>query len=280
MDRTVKSRRVLTGIRPTGKLHLDHYAGALESWLKLRDDYDCYFLIADYQALGDHLGDIDWIRQSVTEVARDWLAVGLDPQKSSFVIQSYVPQHAELAMYLSMLTPLGWLQRNPTLKSEIAQLKSAREEVTVGFFNYPVSQVADILLPKADLVPTGGDQLPHIEFTRELARKFNRTYAPVFPEPKALVGRVPRLVGTDGQSKMSKSLGNTIDLWDDPATVATKVKGMVTDTTGEHPRLRSTDPGVVEFNPGFLYHDAFNTNTEEVDDLRIDTGMGRSVTLK
>ena len=261
-------KRILTGMRPTGKLHLGHYAGALENWLRLQREYECYFLIADYQALGDHIGDIDSIRQSVIDVTLDWLAVGLDPEECSFVIQSYIPEHAELTMYMSMLTPLGRLQRNPTLKAEMAQLRDEKEEVTLGFFNYPVSQVADILLPKGDLVPVGQDQVPHIEFTRELARKFNRTYGKVFPEPRAMVGRVPRLVGTDGQAKMSKSLNNAIYLSDNTETVESKIKRMVTDTTGENPRLRATDPGVVEYNPVFLYHDAFNPKTEEVDELK------------
>ena len=261
-------KRILTGMRPTGKLHLGHYAGALENWSRLQREYECYFLIADYQALGDHIGDIDSIRQSVIDVTLDWLAVGLDPEECSFVIQSYIPEHAELTMYMSMLTPLGRLQRNPTLKAEMAQLRDEKEEVTLGFFNYPVSQVADILLPKGDLVPVGQDQVPHIEFTRELARKFNRTYGKVFPEPRAMVGRVPRLVGTDGQAKMSKSLNNAIYLSDNTETVESKIKRMVTDTTGENPRLRATDPGVVEYNPVFLYHDAFNPKTEEVDELK------------
>ena len=261
-------KRILTGMRPTGKLHLGHYAGALENWLRLQREYECYFLIADYQAMGDHIGDIDSIRQSVIDVTLDWLAVGLDPEECSFVIQSYIPEHAELTMYMSMLTPLGRLQRNPTLKAEMAQLRDEKEEVTLGFFNYPVSQVADILLPKGDLVPVGQDQVPHIEFTRELARKFNRTYGKVFPEPRAMVGRVPRLVGTDGQAKMSKSLNNAIYLSDNTETVESKIKRMVTDTTGENPRLRATDPGVVEYNPVFLYHDAFNPKTEEVDELK------------
>ena len=268
-------KRVLTGMRPTGRLHLGHYAGALENWVRLQDEYECYFLIADYQALGDHIGQIDGIRQSVIDVTLDWLAVGLNPHDASFVVQSYIPEHAELTMFLSMLVPLSRLQRNPTLKDEMAQLKEAKKELTAGFFNYPVSQVADILLPKADLVPTGEDQIPHIEFTRQVARKFNRSFGKVFPEPRALVGRVPRLVGVDGLSKMSKSANNCVYLSDDAATVEAKVKAMITDVTGEHPRLRSTDTGVVEHNPVFLYHEAFNTNTEEVEDLKDRYRTGR-----
>ncbi len=257
-----KKQRILTGIRPTGALHLGHYSGALENWLRLQDEYDCFFLIADYQALSDHIEDIEGIRSSVIEVTLDWLAVGLDPEDSAFVIQSYVPEHAELTMLLNMITPLGRLQRNPTLKTEMERLDSAN--LSVGFYTYPVSQIADILLPRAHLVPVGEDQLPHIEMTREIARKFNRMYGEVFPEPKALVGRIPRLMGTDGQAKMSKSLGNCIYLGDDEKTVTEQVRRMYTDPT----RIHATDPGHVENNPVFMYHDAFNPDTAEVDDLK------------
>ena len=258
-------KRILTGIRPTGPLHLGHYVGALENWVRLQSQYECYFLIADYQALGDHLDDIERIRESVLEVTLDWLAVGLDPQSSVFEVQSYVPEHAELHMLLSMVTPLSWLQRNPTLKAEMDKLESENQTLSLGFFNYPASQVADILLPKAHLVPVGDDQLPHIEMTREVVRRFHHLFGvEVFPEPDGLVGRVARLVGTDGQAKMSKSLNNCIYLGDDEATVTAKVRRMYTDPT----RLRATDPGHVEGNPVFMYHDAFNTDTAEVDDLK------------
>lgn len=262
-------QRILTGIRPTGALHLGHYVGALENWVRLQDEYDCFFLIADYQALGDHLDDIDGIRRSVIEVTLDWLAVGLDPQRSTFVIQSYIPEHAELTVLLSMLTTLGTLQRNPTLRAEMKELDT--KNPSVGFFNYPVSQMADILLPKANLVPTGDDRLPHIEMTREIVRKFNRSYGPVFHEPQALVGRVPRLVGLDGQAKMSKSLDNCIYLGDDEGTVNRKVMSMYTDPT----RIHATDPGHVEGNPVFIYHDAFNPDAEEVQELKERYSAGR-----
>ncbi len=255
-------KRILTGVRPTGQLHLGHYVGALENWLRLQDEYDCHFLIADYQALGDHIDDIGLIRDSVLQVAIDWLSVGLDPDRSTFVIQSYVPEHAELAMLLSFITPLGMLQRNPTLKAEMEALRP--EQLSVGFFSYPMSQVADILLPRADLVPVGDDQAPHIEMTREVARKFNRLYGHVFPEPGTLIGRVPRLSGTDGQAKMSKSRGNYISLADDAETVRQKVMGMYTDPT----RIHATDPGHVEGNPVFEYHDAFNPDKAQVEDFK------------
>ena len=258
----IGKKRILTGIRPTGALHLGHYVGALENWVRLQEDYDCFFLIADYQALGDHLDNIDGIRSSTVDVALDWLAVGLNPDISTFVVQSYVPEHSELAMFLSMLTPLGMLERNPTLKAERDQVQT--KGLSVGFYTYPVSQVADILLPKANLVPVGEDQLPHIEMAREIVRRFNNRYGDVFPEPEALVGRVARLSGTDGHAKMSKSLGNVIYLADDRDTVTRKVKTMYTDPT----RIRATDPGHVEGNPVFEYHDAFNSNQAEVEELK------------
>ena len=255
-------KRILTGIRPTGALHVGHYVGALHNWIELQDEYDCYFLIADYQALGDHFHDIDLIRDSVLQVTLDWLSVGLDPEKSSFVIQSYVPEFAELTMLLSFITPLGMLERNPTLKGELDALPVERR--SVGFYSYPMSQVADILLPRAHLVPVGDDQSPHVEMTREVARKFNRMFGEVFPESKTLVGDVPRLSGTDGQGKMSKSRGNAIMLSDDADTVIKKVRGMFTDPN----RIRADIPGKVEGNPVFEYHDAFNPNTAQVDDFK------------
>ena len=263
-----EQQRILTGMRPTGQLHLGHYLGALENWIQLQHEYDCFFLIADYQAMGDHLDDIGLIRRSVLEVATDWLAVGIDPERSSFVIQSYVPEHAELTMFLSMLTPLNQHQKNPTLRAEIGQLEAEKQSVTLGFFNYPLSQVADILLPKAHLVPVGEDQVAHIEYTRNIARRFNRVYGEVFPLPQARVGRVPRLVGTDGRAKMSKSLNNAVYLADDPDTVEKRVRRMVTDITGQNPRMRPSDPGIVENNPAFLYHDAFNDDIAEVAELK------------
>ena len=236
--------------------------GALENWIRLQDEYDCFFLIADYQALGDHIDEMENIKTAVRDVVLDWLSVGLNPEQSTFVVQSYVPEHAELAMLLSMLTPLGMLDRNPTLKSERERISNT--SLSVGFYTYPVSQVADILLPKAHLVPVGEDQLPHIEMTREIARRFNNRYGDVFPEPDSLVGRVARLMGTDGQAKMSKSIGNVIYLSDEPETVTKKIMSMYTDPT----RLRATDPGHVEGNPVFQYHDAFNNDAAEVADLK------------
>ncbi|MCB9482784.1 MAG: tryptophan--tRNA ligase [Dehalococcoidia bacterium] len=256
-------KRILTGVRPTGALHLGHYVGALENWIRLQKEYECFFLIADYQ-VSDYADDFDRVRESVWEVALDWLAVGLDPQGSHFTIESLVPEHAELTTWLGWWTPLGMLERNPTLKSEMADL-AARGSVPVAFFNYPLMQVSNILMPKAHLVPVGEDQLPHIEMTREIARRFNRKFdREVFPEPEGLVGRVARLVGTDGDAKMSKSRNNAIFLKDDEDTVNQKVRSMFTDPT----RLRATDPGHVEGNPVFIYHDAFNPDVDEVNDLK------------
>lgn len=256
-------KRILTGIRPTGSLHLGHYAGALENWVRLQKEYECFFLIADYQ-VSDYADDIDRVREAVWDVAIDWLSVGLDPEGSHFVIESMVPQHTELSVLLSWFIPLGRLQRNPTLKAEMEDLDIGKKGVPVGFFIYPVMQVANILMPRANLVPVGEDQLPHIEMTREVARKFNRDFGDVFPEPEGLVGRVPRLVGIDGQAKMSKSLNNAIYLKDDAEMVRQKVMSMYTDPT----RLRATDPGHVEGNPVFMYHDAFNPDVDEVNDLK------------
>lgn len=256
-------KRILTGIRPTGALHLGHYVGALENWVRLQHEYECFFLIADYQ-VSDYVEQIDLIRESVWEVLLDWLAVGLDPTTSHYVVESLVPENAELTTWLEWFTPLGWLQRNPTLKSEMADLESTMS-VPVAFFTYPVMQVANILLPKAHLVPVGEDQLPHIEITREVARRFNRmAERDIFPEPDGLVGRVARLVGTDGNAKMSKSKNNAIYLKDAADIVTEKVRRMYTDPT----RLRATDPGHLEGNPVFMYHDAFNPNVDEVNDLK------------
>ena len=255
-------KRILTGIRPTGALHLGHYVGALHNWISLQDEYDCNFLIADYQALSDHFHEIDLIKSSVIDVTLDWLSVGLDPEKSNFVIQSYVPEHAELSMLLSFITPLGMLERNPTLKGELDSLPIERR--SAGFYNYPISQIADILLPRAHLVPVGEDQAPHLEMSREIARKFNRMYGEVFPEPETLIGKVGRLSGTDGKGKMSKSQGNVILLSDTKEAVDKKVRGMYTDPN----RIRADIPGKVEGNPVFQYLDAFTTNDDNVEDFK------------
>jgi tryptophanyl-tRNA synthetase len=261
-------KRILTGVRPTGSLHLGHYAGALENWVRLQGEYECYFLIADYQ-VSDYADDIKRVRDAVWEVALDWLAVGLDPDKSSYVIESLIPEHAELTTWLSWFLPLGMLERNPTLKAEMEATEQGDEtkagkSVPVAFYTYPVMQVANILMPRAHLVPVGEDQLPHIELTRETARRFNQKFAPVFPEPEGLVGRVARLVGVDGNAKMSKSRGNAINLKDDAETVRKLVMSMY----GGPPTRRANEPGVVDENPILIYHDAFNQDRAEVEDLK------------
>jgi len=268
--------RLLSGIRPTGPLHLGHFVGALENWLNFQRDFDCFFLIADYQALGDHSKNIDLIKKSVYDVALDWLSIGLDPKKSTFVVQSYVPEHAELYMLLSMLTPLSEIKRNPTLKNEIKE--RGIKKISLGFFNYPASQIADILLPRAQIVPVGEDQLSHIELTRKIVRKFNKFYKKIFPLPQGVVGRINRLPGIDGKFKMSKSLNNAIYLSDDEKTVKQKVNKMYTDPK----RIHADIPGTVEGNPVFIYHDAFNPDTEEVYDLkeRYKKGMVSDVEVK
>jgi tryptophanyl-tRNA synthetase len=273
-------KRILTGIRPTGALHLGHYAGALENWVRLQYEYEAYFLIADYQ-VSDYADDISRVRDSVWEVALDWLGVGLDPERSSFFIESLIPEHAELTTLLGWFLPVSMLERNPTLKAEMAAMENPedgsqeRKPVPVAFYTYPVMQVANILMPRAHLVPVGEDQLPHIELTRETARRFNHRFKEVFPEPEALVGRVPRLVGTDGNAKMSKSRGNTIDLKDDAETVARKIKKMYAG-----PPRELDEPGKVEENPIFLYLDAFDPDVEEVAELKRQyetTGVGNKV---
>ncbi|MEO8539591.1 MAG: tryptophan--tRNA ligase [bacterium] len=261
-------KRILTGIRPTGALHLGHYAGALENWVRLQHEYESYFLIADYQ-VSDYADDISRVRDSVWQVALDWLAVGLDPEGSSFFIESLIPEHAELTTLLGWFLPVSMLERNPTLKAEMAAMENPedgsqeRKPVPVAFYTYPVMQVANILMPRAHLVPVGEDQLPHIELTRETARRFNHRFKDVFPEPEALVGRVARLVGTDGNAKMSKSRGNTIELREDADSVAKKVKAMYAG-----PPRGASDPGKVEENPIFLYLDAFDPESTEVEELK------------
>jgi tryptophanyl-tRNA synthetase len=254
----------LTGIRPTGCLHLGHYAGALKQWVELQEEYECFFLIADYQ-VSDYVDDIDHVRQSVWEVALDWLSVGLDPVRSHYVIESQVPQFAELSLLLSWYLPMGPLRKNPTLKSEMDVLEQAKKSVPVGFFIYPLMQIANILLPRADLVPVGDDQLPHIELTRDVAERFNReTGVEVFPLPQPRLGKVTRLVGLQGDGKMGKSAANSIDLKDDAETVRQKVMSMFTDPN----HLRKEDPGKVEGNPVFIYHDAFNPDVDDVKNMK------------
>lgn len=255
-------KRILTGDRPTGKLHLGHLVGSLANRAQLQDDYEEYILIADVQALTDNFETPEKVRENVREVLLDNLAVGVDPKKAVFHLQSRMPETAELTVYFANLVTVGRLERNPTVKEEVKQ-RGFEKSLPLGFFMYPVSQAADICVIRANLVPVGEDQVPHIEQTREIVRRFNSIYGEVFPIPEALVGKVKRLVGTDGEAKMSKSLGNVIYLSDEPGIVTEKVMGMYTDPT----RLRISDPGHVENNPVFIYHQVFNRDLTEVQEL-------------
>ena len=253
------TKRILTGIRPTGALHLGHYVGALRQWVQLQNDYECFFLMADVQALTTHADRPAVIEDAVREVVLDWIGVGLDPTRPNvhFVLQSGVPELTELTVYFTMLVRHSEVLRNPTVKAEMAQL-GKKKGPTLGFISYPVSQAADILLftpyppRKGDelLVPVGEDQVPHLEGTNVVARRFNRQYGKVFLPCTPLVGGVGRLPGTDGKDKMSKSLGNVIQLKDDPDTVRKQVMQMFTDET----KLRKGDPGHPEKCPVYLYH--------------------------
>ena len=256
-------KRILTGDRPTGPLHLGHYVGSLQNRVRLQDEYDTFILIADIQALTDNFERPEMLEANVFEVTLDYLAVGLDPHKVKIVVQSMVPELTELTIYFMNLVTVATLERNPTLKEEIKQ-RNFTKGIPVGFWSYPISQAADITIFKADLVPVGEDQLPMIEQTREIVRRFNRLYKKILIEPRAMLGKVARLPGTDGGAKMSKSLGNCICLGDSPARVRKRVMSMFTDPTRIHP----TDPGHVEGNPVFTYHEVFNPDKAEVEDLK------------
>jgi tryptophanyl-tRNA synthetase len=248
-------KRVLSGMRSTGKLHLGNYVGALDNWVRMQDEYECFFMVADWHALTTDYADTSRVKQNSVEVALDWLAAGLDPKKSVIFIQSHVPAHAELHLLLSMITPLGWLERVPTYKEQRENIKD-KDLGTYGFLGYPVLQSADILVYKANAVPVGEDQVAHVELTREITRRFNSFYGQrgdVFPEPQALLTRAPKLPGTDGR-KMSKSYGNTILLTDPEPVVRQKLKTMVTDPA----RVRRSDPGNPDVCPVGDLHKIFS----------------------
>lgn len=256
-------KRILTGDRPTGKLHLGHYVGSLANRVKLQHEYETFILLADVQALTDNYETPEKIKENIREVVLDYLSVGLDPKLVTIFIQSQVPAIAELTIFYANLVSVARLARNPTVKTEMKQ-KGIEETVPLGFFMYPVSQAADITCVNADLVPVGKDQLPMIEQTQEIVDKFNNLYGKTLTRPEALVGGVPTLVGIDGQTKMSKSLNNAIYLADSEEEVKNKVMRMYTDPTRIHP----TDIGHIENNPVFLYHDTFNADKSEVQDLK------------
>ena len=272
---TVKPR-VVSGMRPTGQLHLGHLVGALHQWIELQAKYDCMYFVADWHALTTEFADTDGLTASAYDNAADWIAAGIDPDQSTLFIQSLVPEHAELYLLLSMVVPIPWLERVPTYKEQIKQLKE-KDLSALGFLGYPLLQGADVLIYRANFVPVGEDQVAHLELNREVVRRFHNFYGELFPEPQPLLTSFPRLPGLDNR-KMSKSYGNTIDLSDDADAVKKKVMRMYTDPK----RVRADIPGTVEGNPVFMYHDAFNPDTAEVDDLkaRYRTGTVGDVEVK
>ena len=260
----MERKRILTGDRPTGKLHLGHYVGSLANRVRLQDEYECFFIIADLHTLTTkpEKENIEALAENVRSAVLDYLSVGIDPARSVIYLQSAVPEVIELSLFFQNLITVPRLSRVPSLK-EMAQ-GAGIEEMPFGLLGYPVLQAADILLPRAHLVPVGKDNEAHVEVTREIARRFNYLYGETFPIPEVLVSDQGSLVGTDGQAKMSKSLGNAIYLSDDEKTVVKKVMGMYTD-----PKRVSADiPGTVEGNPVFIYHDAFNPDKAEIEDLK------------
>ena len=241
-------QRVVSGMRPTGKLHIGHYHGVLENWIKIQDNFDCFFFVADWHSLTTEYADTGAIKGNIREMVLDWIAFGLDPSKSLVFRQSLVPHHAELNLILSMITPVSWLERNPTFKEMLDNIEQ-RDLSTFGFLGYPVLMAADIILYKATRVPVGQDQLPHLEITREIARRFNYLYGNVFPEPEALLTETPKLLGLDGR-KMSKSYNNSIYLSDTAEETTKKVLSMMTDPA----RVRRTDPGEPDVCVAFNLH--------------------------
>lgn len=255
-------KRILTGDRPTGPLHLGHYVGSLQNRARLQDEYQQFVMIADVQALTDNFANPQKVHDNIRELVLDYLSVGIDPAKTTILIQSQIPEIAELTVFYLNLVTLERVLRNPTVKDEIKQ-KGFGNSIPAGFAMYPISQAADITAFEANLVPVGDDQLPMVEQTREVVRKFNSLYGETLVEPKALVGNVRRLPGIDGQVKMGKSLGNCIYLSDDSQTVVKKVMSMYTDPK----RVHASDPGQVEGNPVFVYHEAFNPDQKEVKEF-------------
>jgi tryptophanyl-tRNA synthetase len=260
-----QKKRILTGDRPTGKMHLGHYVGSLANRVRLQDQYECFFIVADLHTLTTkpEKEHTTALHQNVPDVVLDNLSVGIDPEKSVIFLQSGVHVTYELNLIFEMLTTVNRLERVPSLK-EMAAAAQMGEIMPFGLLGYPVLQAADILLPRAHLVPVGKDNESHIEVTREIARRFNYLYGEVFPVPDVLIGDVPSLIGIDGQAKMSKSLNNAIFLSDDEATVIEKVRSMFTDPN----RIRADIPGRVDGNPVFIFHDAFNPNVDEVNELK------------
>lgn len=267
----MKKKRILTGDRPTGKLHLGHFVGTLANRVKLQAEHECFFIIADLHMLTTRVEreKIAQLKGNVKDLVLDYLSVGIDPKRAVIYRQSRVPEVTYLSLLFSMLMSVPRCQRVPTLKEVMHDLKITSP--SLGLLTYPVLQAADILMVKADLVPVGKDQESHVELTREIAKRFNQLYGEVFPVPKALIGEVPTLVGTDGQAKMSKSIGNCIYLSESPKEVEKKVMGMYTDPTRIHP----TDPGHIEGNPVFVYLDAFAEDKKQMEELKKKYRQGR-----
>ena len=261
--------RVVSGLRPTGKVHLGHLVGALKNWASLQDTYDCFYFVADWHALTSDYADTRELTSYAYDNVADWIAAGLDPDRCTLFVQSMVPEHAELYLLLSMVVPIPWLERVPTYKEQRDQLTD-KDLSTFGFLGYPLLQTADVIIYNAQYVPVGEDQVPHLELSREVVRRFHQFYGEVFVEPQPLLTKFPRLPGLDNR-KMSKSYGNSIDLADDAETVRKKVMQMYTDPK----RIRADIPGTVEGNPVFMYHDAFNPDAAEVEDLKSRYREGR-----
>jgi tryptophanyl-tRNA synthetase len=255
-------KRVLSGMRPSGRLHMGHLHGVLDNWLKLQEAYECFFFIADWHALTSEYADTRAIRENVREMALDWLSVGIDPLKSTIFVQSAVKEHAELHVLLSMITPLSWLERNPTHKEQLQEVRD-KDLSTYGFLGYPVLQTADIIMYMADVVPVGLDQAPHLELSREITRRFNHLYGATFPEPQTLLTEAQKFLGTDGR-KMSKSYNNSIYLSDEPVEIEKKMRTMVTDPA----RQRKTDPGNPDLCPVYLSFHKFYSDETTLDWVR------------
>lgn len=258
-------KRILSGMRPTGKLHLGNLHGALGNWIELQNSgkYDCFYFVADWHAFTSEYSSTEGIRENITSMVIDWLAAGLNPQKSTLFVQSAVKEHAELFLLLSMITPLAWLERNPTYKEMKAEL-SNKDLSTFGFLGYPVLQAADIIMYKANGVPVGVDQLPHVELTREIARRFNFLYQEIFPVPEPLLAGVPKLLGIDGR-KMSKSYDNSIYISDTGKELQQKISGMFTDPQ----RMRKTDPGDPSICNVFTFHGLY-TPSQKVEEINVN----------
>ena len=262
--------RVVSGMRPTGRLHIGHLVGALSNWVRLQEQYDCFYFVADWHALTSEFANTGPITSNAFDNVADWIGAGLDPERSTIFVQSLVPEHAELSLLLSMVVPVPWLERVPTYKEQQETLKD-KDLSSIGFLAYPLLQTADVTMYDARFVPVGDDQVAHLELSREIVRRFNNFYGDVLLEPQPLLTSVSRLPGLDGDKKMSKSLGNTIELSDSADDVRKKVMRMYTDPK----RVRADIPGTVEGNPVFTYHDAFNADKAEVEDLKARYRAGK-----